>query len=70
MAAAVEFRRGEVDLMDRLSKRLCIVRLEAFYKLEIRPLLSRGWFRDKVDGELDSRWKYGFTGVSAAPETR
>jgi hypothetical protein len=61
VAAAVQFRRTAADLMDRLSKRLCIP-LEAFYSLEYRPLLSRGWFRDRWIGRLDSRWRYGFHG--------
>jgi len=61
VAAAAQFRRTAADLMGRLSRRLDIP-LEAFYGLEYRPLLRRGWFRDGWRGRLDSRWVYGFHG--------
>ncbi len=60
-AAAVLFRSTAADLMDRLSGTLAIP-LESFWGLEYRPLLRRGWFRDKWKGRLDSRWRYGFHG--------
>jgi hypothetical protein len=61
VAAAAEFRRTAADLMGRLSRKLGIP-LEAFYGSEYRPLLSRGWFRHRWRGRLDSSWKYGFHG--------
>lgn len=61
VAAAVQFRRTASGLMDRLSKKLDIP-LGAFYGLEYRPLLRRGWFRDEWRGRLDSRWRYAFHG--------
>lgn len=61
VAAAAQFRRAATGLMDRLSRRLDIP-LEAFDDLEHRPLLRRGWFRDRWRGRLDCRWSYGFHG--------
>lgn len=60
-AAAAQFRRTAAGLMGRLSRRLDIP-LEAFYGLEYRPLLRRGWFRDRWKGRLDYRWGYAFHG--------
>jgi hypothetical protein len=53
VAAAVQFRRTVGDLMNRLSQRLGIP-LESFYIPECRPLLRRGWIRDRWLGRLDS----------------
>jgi hypothetical protein len=61
VAAAAQFRRTATDLMGRMSRRLDIP-LEAFYGLEYRPLLRRGWFRNRWRGRLDSRWGYAFHG--------
>ncbi len=61
VGAAAEFRRVAEGLMDRVSRKLDIP-LEAFHALEYRPLLGRGWFRDRWRGRLDSRWRYGFHG--------
>jgi hypothetical protein len=56
MAAALEFRRTAADLMGRMSRKLGIA-LAAFYGLEYRPSLGRGWFRDRWSGRLDAHWK-------------
>lgn len=61
VAAAVRFRRTAAGLMGRLSKTLDIP-LGAFYRLEYRPLLRRGLFRDGWRGRLDPRWGYAFHG--------
>lgn len=61
VAAAAVFRLTATGLMDRLSKKLHIP-VQAFYGLEYRPLLDRGWFRDRWKGRLDSHWRYGFHG--------
>lgn len=61
VAAALLFRRTATGLMDRLSRKLNIP-LAAFYGLEYRPLLRRGWFWDRWGGRLDSHWRYGFHG--------
>lgn len=61
VGAGAQFRRTATDLMGRLSKKLDIS-LEAFYGLKYRPLLRRGWFRNRWKGQLDFRWRYGFHG--------
>jgi hypothetical protein len=61
VAAALRFRRTAAGLMDRLSRKLNIP-LSAFYGLEYRALLRRGWFRDRWGGRMDSHWRYGFHG--------
>jgi hypothetical protein len=61
VAAAAVCRPTATGLMGRLSKKLGIP-VEAFYGLDYRPLLGRGWFRDRWRGRLDSHWRYGFHG--------
>jgi hypothetical protein len=61
VAAATQFRIKSEDLMKRLSTKLGLP-LHAFFSLEYKPLLRRGWFRNEWSGKLDRAWRYGFHG--------
>ena len=61
VSAAAVFQLTATGLMGRLSKKLRIP-VQAFYGLEYRPLLDRGWFGSRWNGRLDLHWRYRFHG--------